>query len=218
MNCGDVNPFKTHGMKVCALLFIGLLFSNMGLTQVFKENCVGIVFLRCERAHTYELEIVFPLDFVSGISPDALCSEIKTSYPGVYNDNRIELCDAKGKLGEIKLNHYIFKMWCEKEGGFHYRPTFQGEIAKSDLKRPLKASSYYDITCFALINHGTGKGQCAIDPDKPVIMKGDTDSNGSADVWLWLKPDEFHNCEGDKDSIIIMEVHHHTYKMNCCGY
>ncbi|MBI9062955.1 MAG: hypothetical protein JEZ14_13310 [Marinilabiliaceae bacterium] len=205
-------------MKVRIFLFIGLLFSNMGLAQVFKENSVGIVFLRCERAHTYELEIVFPIDFVSGISSDALSSENKTSYPGVYNENGIELIDGKGKLGEIKLTNYIFKRWCEKEAGFHYRPTFQGEIAKSDLKRPLQASAYYDITCFALINHRTGKEQCAIDQDKPVIMNGDTDTNGWADVWLWLKEDEFHNCEGDKDSIIILEVNHQSYEMNCCAY
>jgi len=215
---GDVNPIKTLGMKVRVLLFIVLLFSNMGLAQVFKENCVGIVFLRCERAHTYELEIVFPLDFVSGISPDALSSKFKTSYPGVYNENGIELFDAKGKLGEIKLTNYIFKMWCEKEAGFLYRPTFQGEIAKSDLKRPLQASSYYDIACFAMINRRDRKEQWAIDTRKAIIMNGDTDSNGTTDVWLWLKPDEFHNCEGDKDSIVIMEFNHLTYEMNCCGY
>jgi len=204
-------------MKASIFLFFGLLFSNIGLAQVFKENCVGIVLLRCERAHAYELEIVFPIDFVSGISPDAFSSENKTSYPGVYNENGIELCDGKGKLCEIKLTNYIFKRWCEKEAGFLYRPTFQGEIAKSDLKRPLQASAYYDMACFAMINRQDRTEQCKIDPGKPIIMNGDTDTNGTMDVWLWLKADESHNCEGDKDSIVFMEYNCQTYEMNCCG-
>ena len=211
-------PNQFPGMKIRLLPIIGLLFSVAGWAQVFTENSAGIVFLKCERAHSYELEIVFPLDFVSGISADALCSKFKTTYPGVYNENGIELVDAKGKLGEIKWTNYIFKMWCEKDAGFQYRPTFTGEIRKSDLKRPLKPVRYYDIACFALIHHRSDKSPSNVSQNKPILMAGDTDANGQADIWLWLKADEFHNCEGDKDSIVIMEYQHKTFEMNCCGY
>lgn len=204
-------------MKSRILLLSALILSVSLSGQEFKTNSVGLIFLRCERVHTYELEIVFPMSCVSGLAIEDHSSEFKTSYPGVYNQNGIFLFDQKGILGQIEISNYIFKMWCENDGGFHYRPTFQGAINKASLKRPLKAIQLYDIACFALINSRYESRRFKPEKREMIVTSGDMNSDGLSDVLLWLQPDEAKSCEGDQEYWLMLEFNGSVHQMNCCG-